>query len=123
MLTSVYGVPDVDAGDQVMAALVLRDGAIFDPATFAAWIDAQPDLSPKWRPRYVRLCAALPTTPTNKVLVRTLVHQKFRADRVQGDAVLRRGRGEDRYGPFDAAEEEALRSAFEASGRAQAWDL
>jgi len=123
MLTSVYGVPDVDAGDQVMAALVLRDGARFDPADFAAWIDAQPDMSPKWRPRYVRLCAALPTTSTNKVLVRTLVHQKFRADRVQGDAVFRRGRGEDRYRRFDPAEEEALRSAFAASGRAQAWDL
>ncbi len=27
MLASVYGVPDVDSGDQVMAALVLRDGA------------------------------------------------------------------------------------------------
>ena len=31
MLASVYGVPDVDSGDQVMAALVLRDGASFDP--------------------------------------------------------------------------------------------
>ena len=38
----------------------------FDPAGFAAWIDAQPDLSPKWRPRYVRLCAARcpPRPPT-----------------------------------------------------------
>ena len=99
MLASVYGVPDVDSGDQVMAALVLRDGASFDPAAFAAWVDAQSDLSPKWRPRYVRLCKALPTTPTNKVLVRTLVHQKFRADRVGGDPVFVRGRGEDRYGP------------------------
>ena len=27
----------------------------FDGAVFAAWVDAQSDLSPKWRPRYVRL--------------------------------------------------------------------
>ena len=32
MVASVYGVPDADSGDQVMAALVLHDGAAFDPA-------------------------------------------------------------------------------------------
>jgi len=71
----------------------------------------------------VRLCRALPTTPTNKVLVRTLVHQKFRADRIGGDAVFVRGRGEDSYRPFGPDEESALRRAFVDSGRAQAWDL
>jgi hypothetical protein len=71
----------------------------------------------------VRVCTTLPTTPTNKVLVRTLVHQKFRSDRVEGDPVLVRGRGEDRYRSFGADEESALRRAFLDSGRAQAWDL
>jgi fatty-acyl-CoA synthase len=123
MMASVYGVPDVDSGDQVMVALVLRDGVDFDAAAFAAWIDAQNDLSPKWRPRYVRLCRSLPTTPTNKVLVRTLVHEKFRADRVGGDPVLVRGRGEDTYRAFGDDEESALHDAFGESGRAQAWDL
>jgi fatty-acyl-CoA synthase len=123
MLVSVYGVPDTDAGDQVMAAVVLRDGARFDPEGFASWIDAQPDLSPKWRPRYVRVCEALPTTPTNKVLVRTLVHQKFRADRTGGDPCYVRGRGEPSYRPFDAAAEDELRQAFVDAGRAAAWDL
>jgi fatty-acyl-CoA synthase len=123
MLASVYGVPDVDSGDQVMAALVLGDGAVFDPVAFATWVDGQSDLSPKWRPRYVRVCQTLPTTPTNKVLVRTLVHQKFRSDRVEGDPVFVRGRGEDRYQSFGADEESVLRRAFVESGRAQAWDL
>jgi fatty-acyl-CoA synthase len=123
MMASVYGVPDVDSGDQVMVALVLRGDATFDPAHFAAWVDAQSDLSPKWRPRYVRLCDALPTTPTNKVLVRTLVHQKFRADRVGGDPVFVRGRGEDSYRAFGPEQESALHDAFGESGRAQAWDL
>jgi fatty-acyl-CoA synthase len=122
-LLSVYGVPDTDAGDQVMAALVLQPGAEFDPSAFAAWLDAQPDLSPKWRPRYVRLCPALPTTPTNKVLTRTLVHEKFRSDRTGGDRVFVRPRGEAAFLPFDAATEAALRRAFEDAGRLAAWDL
>jgi fatty-acyl-CoA synthase len=123
VLASVYGVPDVDAGDQVMAALVVRDGTVFDPAAFARWLDDQPDLSPKWRPRYVRLSSSLPVTATNKVLVRTLVYQKFRSDRVGPDAVFVRGRGEDDYRRFEPDDEATLRSAFEASGRTQAWDL
>jgi fatty-acyl-CoA synthase len=123
MLASVYGVPDVDAGDQVMVALVMDDGATFDPVALAAWLDAQSELSPKWRPRYVRVAAALPTTPTNKVLTRTLVHQKFRADRTEGDALFVRGRGEDAYRPFTADDETALHEAFVAAGRGQAWDL
>jgi fatty-acyl-CoA synthase len=123
MLCSVYGVPDVDSGDQVMAALVLREGTGFDPVAFAAWVDEQSDLSPKWRPRYVRVSPSLPTTPTNKVLVRTLVHEKFRSDRVGADPVFVRGRGEDRYRRFEADEESALHGAFVESGRLQAWDL
>jgi acyl-CoA synthetase (AMP-forming)/AMP-acid ligase II len=123
LLASVYGVPDPDAGDQVMAAVVLREGASFDPAGFAEWLDAQPDLSPKWRPRYVRVCKALPTTPTNKVLVRTLVHEKYRSDRTHGEPVYERGRGEDVYSLWDPAREEALREAFVSAGRPHAWDL
>ena len=34
-----------------MVALVLRDGAVFDPVAFARFVDGQPDLGPKWRPR------------------------------------------------------------------------
>ncbi len=123
MMGSVYGVPDVDSGDQVMAALVLQEGASFDPVAFAAWVDEQTDLSPKWRPRYVRVSRSLPTTPTNKVLVRSLVHEKFRADRVGGDPVFVRARGEDRYRSFGPDEQATLRDAFVESGRAQAWDL
>jgi fatty-acyl-CoA synthase len=123
MLASVYGVPDVDAGDQIMVALVLRDGAAFEQSPFAAWIDAQSDLSPKWRPRYVRVAQVLPTTPTNKVLTRTLVHQKFRSDRIGGDTVHVRGRGESAYRVFSGDDETALHEAFVAAGRAQAWEL
>jgi fatty-acyl-CoA synthase len=123
LMASVYGVPDVDAGDQIMVALVLRHGVTFDPVGLATWLDGQSELSPKWRPRYVRLSSALPTTPTNKVLTRTLVHQKFRADRIGGDEIYVRGRGEDAYRLFGPDDEAALHDAFVAAGRAQAWDL
>ncbi|HXW31837.1 MAG TPA: AMP-binding protein [Acidimicrobiales bacterium] len=122
-LVSVYGVPDVNSGDQVMAAVVLGDGLHFDGRAFAAWIDAQPDLSPKWRPRYVRVTRALPTTPTNKVLTRTLQHQKFRADRTGGDPVFVRDRGAERYQALDAGDESDLYDAFAGAGRLAAWDL
>jgi fatty-acyl-CoA synthase len=123
LLASVYGVPDVDAGDQVMAALVLREGLAFDGRSFAAWLDGQGDLSPKWRPRYVRVCTSLPTTPTNKVLTRTLAHEKFRSDRVGGDAVFVRDRGAEAFRVFDTTDETALHDRFESSGRGRAWDL
>jgi fatty-acyl-CoA synthase len=122
-VASAYGVPDADAGDQVMVALVLRDGATFDGRAFATWLDGQPDLSPKWRPRYVRLSDALPCTPTNKILTRTLVHERFRSDLVGGDLVYVRERGADLYRRFTTEDEAELREAFESKGRSRFWDL
>jgi fatty-acyl-CoA synthase len=123
VVASAYGVPDAESGDQVMVAIVLQGYAAFDGKAFAAWLDDQRDLSPRWRPRFVRECQTLPTTSTNKVVTRTLVHQKFRVDRVGADPVYVRGRGEDSYRRFTSEEGEALRQAFEASGRITVWDL
>ena len=123
MLVSAYGVPAPDSGDQVMVALVLRDGATFDAASFAPWLDAQADLSPKWKPRFVRVCEALPTTPTNKVLTRTLAHEKFRSDRVHGDAVYLRTYGEEHFRLFEEEDESLLWDAFTSHGRRAAWDV
>jgi fatty-acyl-CoA synthase len=72
---AVYAVPDERVGDQVMAAVVLNDGAELDPDSFEAFLDAQPDLSPKAWPRYVRIAADLPSTATHKVLKRHLIAQ------------------------------------------------
>jgi fatty-acyl-CoA synthase len=125
VVAAVYGVPDAEAGDQVMAALVLRDsGAAFDGVAFARWVDSQADVGPKWRPRYLRIARrALPSTATNKVLKRELVQQKFRADLVGDDAVWVRGRGEEAYRPFTADDEKALGRQFEHHGRLRFWDL
>ncbi|WP_329176744.1 AMP-binding protein [Streptomyces decoyicus] len=75
---AVYAVPDPVAGDQVMAALALREGAVFDPDDFVAFLAAQPDLGTKMAPRFVRTVAALPVTATNKVHRAALRRAGFR---------------------------------------------
>jgi fatty-acyl-CoA synthase len=123
VLAAAYGVPDEHAGDQVMAALRLRDGAAFDPQQFAAFVDQQTDVGPKWRPRYVRVANELPTTGTNKIVKRTLVHQKYRRDRCGEDLLFVRDRGAATYRPFTVDDESALRTALTQAGRARFWDL
>jgi fatty-acyl-CoA synthase len=68
-VVAVYPVPDTasGAGDQVMIALETVPGRPFDPGAFARWLVGQPDLGPKWLPRYVRISASLPQTATGKV--------------------------------------------------------
>jgi fatty-acyl-CoA synthase len=67
---AVYAVADERSGDQVAAALVLRGD--LGPEDLERFLDEQPDLSPKARPRYVRLIDDLPRTATHKVLHREL---------------------------------------------------
>jgi fatty-acyl-CoA synthase len=81
---AVYAVPDEQVGDQVMAAIVLQDGASLSPHELEEFLAAQPDLSPKAWPRYVRIAQDLPSTATNKVLKRELAAQGPTA----GDGVL-----------------------------------
>ena len=50
-----------------MVALETVRGRPFDPDGFAEWLAAQPDLGPKWLPRYVRVSQSLPQTATGKV--------------------------------------------------------
>jgi fatty-acyl-CoA synthase len=123
ILAAVYGVPDDQAGDQVMAGLVLRDGETFDGDVFARWLDAQPAIGPKWRPRYVRVLLDPPTTGTNKIVKRTLVYQKFRPDRVAGDPLFVRERGADTYRAFDGTDADALLDSFKHYQRERFWDL
>jgi fatty-acyl-CoA synthase len=88
---AVYAVPDENVGDQVMAAVVLKDGKSVTPAEFEAFLARQPDLSPKGWPRYVRIAADLPSTATHKVLKRTLIAQGATAG--DGELWVRDARG------------------------------
>lgn len=121
-LSCVYGVPDVEAGDRVMATLVLADDAEFDGAELLRFLRSQPDLSPKWLPTYVRLARDLPRTATNKPLVRQLRKEKFRPDLV-ADPLYWHARADEPYRPFAAADYERLAVAFEKAGRAHLLDL
>ena len=67
---AVYAVPDERAGDQIAAALVLRGE--LGPHELEQFLDAQRDLSPKARPRYIRVVNDLPRTATHKVIHREL---------------------------------------------------
>ena len=69
---AVYPIPDPAVGDQVMAALVLPEGAGFDVEAFTRFLCEQSDLGPKQWPRYVRVATALPRTETFKILKRQL---------------------------------------------------
>jgi fatty-acyl-CoA synthase len=71
---AVYGVPDPGgaAGDQVMACIVIHDGASLTPAGLSAFLAAQGDIGRKQHPRFVRVTGQMPRTATFKVLTRVL---------------------------------------------------
>ncbi|MFD5418727.1 AMP-binding protein [Streptomyces sp. NPDC127069] len=108
---AVYAVPDEVAGDQVMAAVALREGAAFDPEAFAAFLAAQPDLGTKMAPRYVRILTAMPVTATNKIHRAALRRSGFLCP----EPVWHRVAGA--YRPLDGPALEPLLAAYEAQGR------
>lgn len=114
VLTSVYAVPDVEVGDQVMAAFEVNDPDRFDAAAFSTFLSQQSDLGTKWAPRYLRLSRTLPMTQTSKVLKRQLRAERWECD---DPVYLSQKPGEDyrRMTSDDVAE---IRAAFEARGRA-----
>lgn len=109
----VYAVPDPRTGDQVMCALQMKDGHGFDPQAFAAFLDAQPDLGTKWRPRFVRVMAEVPTTGSNKV-AKTVLR---RAAWVTTDPVYWRVGSEQVYRPLDDRQRQLLEKEFVEHGR------
>ena len=117
LLVSAYGVPDPEAGDQVMAAVVLQPGATFDAAAFGRFIDDHRGLPPRWRPTFVRVATALPMTATNKIVKRALRGEGFLVDRL-ADPIYWRPRGAATFAPFTAADLEALRARFASAGYA-----
>jgi fatty-acyl-CoA synthase len=78
VLASVYAVPDVAVGDQVMAAVLLRPGVEFDPEGFRHFLSAQTDLGTKAAPKFIRVASDLPVTSTSKVLKRVLRSEGWR---------------------------------------------
>ena len=115
-LAAVYGVPDEEVGDQVMAALVLEPDATFEPDGFAAFLAGEPDLGTKWAPRYVRVAVELPSTQTNKILKRVLRRERWEC---QDPVWLRDG---ETYRPLTPDDAGAIRERFRARDREAALD-
>ncbi|MGQ0824287.1 MAG: long-chain-fatty-acid--CoA ligase [Actinomycetota bacterium] len=113
VLAAVYAVPSVAVGDEVMAALHVRDVAEFDPDEFAAFLAAQSDLSPKWVPKYVRITTELPSTATQKVVTRVLRQEGWDTE----DPVWWIPARGVRHRRMTAADALDLRAQFVARGR------
>ncbi|MFE7661421.1 AMP-binding protein [Streptomyces celluloflavus] len=115
---AVHAVPDPVAGDQVMATLALRDGAVFDPDDFVAFLAAQPDLGTKMAPRFVRTVAALPVTATHKVHRAALRRTGFRCPEPVWWSPLDAGPAGRAYRPFGEADRAALLAHYADHDRA-----
>ena len=74
---AVYAVPDSDVGDRVMAGIDLRAGETFDAEDFDRFLDGHSDLSPKWRPSFVRVMDTVPVLASLKVNKRLLRRQAW----------------------------------------------
>ncbi|MYH72219.1 MAG: AMP-binding protein [Acidimicrobiia bacterium] len=116
-LAAVYAVPSPSVGDDVMAAVVRRPDAAFDPEGFAGFLAAQDDLGTKWTPRYVRWADSLPQTETNKILKRTLRRERWES---RDETWVRDGQGYRRLASEDA---DAIRAEFDARGRLSVLDV
>ncbi|GII02684.1 AMP-binding protein [Planobispora takensis] len=151
---AVYPVPDAEAGDQVMVAVVtgpstvtgppavtgeaqsseaLSSGGAPSPAggrddtggdwdggwdaeavtAFAEFLAARADLSRKALPRYVRLSAELPQTPSHKVVKRLLVAEAWRT----GDPVWWRPPREPDWRRLTPEDVKQIENEFVANGR------
>ncbi|MFC3577771.1 long-chain-fatty-acid--CoA ligase [Streptomyces yaanensis] len=110
---AVYAVPDPVAGDQVMAALALKRGGIFDPAAFGAFLAAQSDLGTKMAPRFVRIVERMPVTATNKIHRVGLRREGFRCP----DPVWWRPPGKSSYRRLTGDDVAELMAEYRAHGR------
>ncbi len=100
---AVYAVPDDPVGDRVMVAVEVDDETAFDLDEFDAFVQAQPDLGPKWVPSFVRVTPELPKLASMKIDKTRLRREGWDAPAVN----WRAGRG-DPLRPMTAADVAAL---------------
>ena len=110
---AVYAVPDPVAGDQVMAAVALREGTGFDPLAFSEFLLSQADLGTKMAPRFIRIVERMPVTATNKIHRVALRREGFGCP----DPVWWRAPGEQAYRRLTETELGELVAEYRARGR------
>ena len=124
-LAAAYGVPCAVSDELVMAALLLRPGARFDPAGFHAFCERQVEgggMDRKWFPDFVRVVPDFEFTETQKVLVRGLKRVHFDRRRLPEAEIYWRERGNAAFRPFAPEDFERLRREFAAAERAHLLD-
>ena len=118
ILAAVYGIPDFDMGDRVMAALQVQPGTTIDPAEFAEFLRAQPDLGPKWIPSFIQIVEEFPMTPSNKVIKRELVLRRWHdAENLENAQIWWRSSKDIRFDVFGREQAQELRAKFAANQR------
>ena len=110
----VFAVPDPRTGDQVMTALELEPGTVFDPDDFGARLADQPGLGAKWWPTYVRVVTTMPLTGSGKTDKAPLRRQAW----LTADPVFVRVGRTASYVALDEAGRAALEAEFGQHGRA-----
>jgi fatty-acyl-CoA synthase len=113
VMAAVYAVPDPQAGDQVMASLELRPGAVFDPDGFGAFLAGQDDLGTKWAPRFVRITDSMPLTGSHKLIKKPLQLARWECS----DPVWWHPAREQGYRRLTDDDVAAIREAFADHGR------
>ncbi len=114
-IVAIYAVPDPLVGDQVMAALELKDNCNFSSADFSEFLSSQSDLGTKWAPKFVRISKELPRTQSNKVIKNQLRREFWECN----DPVFYR-KGKDLiYQSMTEQDRQELRSIFVAKDRAE----
>jgi fatty-acyl-CoA synthase len=124
-LAVAYGVPCAVSDELVMAGVKLRPGAAFDPKGFFDWCEAQVgggSMDRKWFPDFVRVVGDFEYTQTQKVLVRNLKRDHFDLNRLPGEPIYWRERGDKTFKPFTRADYERLRKEFAARERLELLD-
>ena len=118
ILSAVYGIPDFDMGDRVMAAVQIQPGTKFDIDEFAEFLRAQSDLGPKWIPSFVQIVEEFPMTPSNKVIKRELVLRRWHDAENDANAKIwwRKGK-ETHFEVFGREQAQELRAKFAAHQR------
>ena len=110
---AVYAVPDPAVGDVPMAAVVPRDGVDIDAEALQRWWDARRDLSPKARPRFVRVTDRLSQTATYKTVKRRLAAEQWHTE----DPVLWTPSARAPYRWLSREDRQGLRASFRERGR------
>ena len=118
ILSAVYGIPDFDMGDRVMAAVQIQPGTKFEIDEFAEFLRAQSDLGPKWIPSFIQIVEEFPMTPSNKVIKRELVLRRWHDAENDANAKIwwRNGK-ETRFEVFGREQAQELRAKFAAHQR------